>query len=167
MYLPFENSTTRIAILNVSGTLHKTAMVFTTTHNFSLSNCNNVCAAVGSRICRLTNFFYNFFFQANEDSISSCGKRLQTASTVSPLPPLSTKRSSVAMVDLVPISNQWSKSEGSCDQQTFLTQVLICLILVLVTSSCFSSRAETRHQLVAPKGQLISESSNSATNRRS
>ena len=95
--------------------------------------------------------FYSFF-QANEDSISSCGKRLPTASTVSPLPPLSTKRSSVAMVDLVPISNQWSKSEGSCDQQTFLTQVLICLILVLVTSFCLSSRAEICHQLVCPSG---------------
>ena len=112
-------------------------------------------------------FFYFSFFQANEDSISSCGKRLPTASTVSPLPPLSTKRSSVAMVDLVPISNQWSKSEGSCDQQTFLTQVLICLILVLVTSSCLSSRTEICHQLVGPSGhKSILQESNITFDRK-
>ena len=128
-------------------------MVFTTTHNFSLSNCNNVRRGGLQKLSFDELFFYFSFFQANEDSISSCGKRLPTASTVSPLPPLSTKRSSVAMVDLVPISNQWSKSEGSCDQQTFLTQVLICLILVLVTSSCLlSSRTEIFHQLVGPSG---------------
>ena len=60
-----------------------------------------------------------FFFQANEDSISSYGKHLRIVSIVSLLQPLSMKKYFAVMVASVLTSNLWSKFEGSCDRQMY------------------------------------------------
>ena len=65
------------------------------------------------------NIFVFYFFQANEDSISSYGKHLRIVSIVSLLQPLSMKKYFAVMVASVLTSNLWSKFEGSCDRQMY------------------------------------------------
>ena len=80
--------------------------------------------------CTIHKLFGNFsgyWLQAKEGLISNCGKRLLIVSIVSPSPPSLTKRFSAVMAASVPTSNQWSKSGGSWDPQTYPTRVRILI----------------------------------------